>query len=399
MSLTKNFQINNIQKNTSTNYELLNNKNEIINNNIIIKTNNHNSKNNNIRIINNNIYKNKEIFNNNNVQIKNNALMKSSDIILIKNNINNDKSNINNSNDNNKKIIYNTNRSISKENNNRSIRKEHNNRSISKEPKNKSISKEHSNRSISKEHKNKRISEEHKTENDYSKIQNFNNSTMKNNQENNNQNSKNTFIVSPTKDIGNTTVIIIKQSSKERRMKYLRGKSQLSEEKKECLICHKYIETHLIKIHFNSHSSKIFNWMFLGTFSNACDIEELRRIGVNYVLNCAAECQNTHLPDDIIELHLNIRDEKKFDLSPFFEESNKFINKAKMSGGALLIHCKYGISRSVSLIIAYLIKYLGFSVVRALNFLRNIKQQINPNEGFLEQLSEYEKNIKIKEKK
>ena len=182
-------------------------------------------------------------------------------------------------------------------------------------------------------------------------------------------------------------------------MKYLRGKSQLSEEKKECLICHKYIETHLIKIHFNSHSSKIFNWMFLGTFSNACDIEELRRIGVNYVLNCAAECQNTHLPDDIIELHLNIRDEKKFDLSPFFEESNKFINKAKMSGGALLIHCKYGISRSVSLIIAYLIKYLGFSVIRALNFLRNIKQQINPNEGFLEQLFEYEKNIKIKEKK
>ena len=70
-----------------------------------------------------------------------------------------------------------------------------------------------------------------------------------------------------------------------------------------------------------------------------------------------------------------------------------------MSGGSILIHCKFGISRSVSFIIAYLIKYLGFTVIRALNFLRNIKQQINPNEGFLEQLLEYEEIIRVKEKK
>ena len=116
----------------------------------------------------------------------------------------------------------------------------------------------------------------------------------------------------------------------------------------------------MLKFHSNTHPSQIFNWMFLGTYQNACDINELRRIGIHYILNCAAECQNLNLPEDLKELHLNIRDEKNFYLMPFFEEANIFINNIRLTGGIILIHCKFGISRSVSFIMAYLIKYFGF---------------------------------------
>ena len=72
---------------------------------------------------------------------------------------------------------------------------------------------------------------------------------------------------------------------------------------------------------------------------------------------------------------------------------NIFMNRVRMSGGKMLIHCKFGISRSVSFIIAYMVKYFGFNVKNALNYIKKRRKQINPNEGFLVQLFEYERKI------
>ena len=68
-------------------------------------------------------------------------------------------------------------------------------------------------------------------------------------------------------------------------------------------------------------------------FQNVCDVNELRRKDIHYILNCATECQNFHLPEDIKELHLNIRDENNFYVMPFFEDANIFINKIRLTGG------------------------------------------------------------------
>ena len=161
--------------------------------------------------------------------------------------------------------------------------------------------------------------------------------------------------------------------------------------KKECEICHKLIDSHLFKIHYNSHPTKIFDWLYLGTFNNACDIEELRRNKINYVLNCAIECVNTKLPPDIKELHLKVKDEQNFDIFEYFDEANDFINKCRNEGGNILIHCKYGISRSPTFIIAYLYKYNKLTIDGALRLLTQKRSQTKPNKGFLDQLYLYEK--------
>ena len=164
--------------------------------------------------------------------------------------------------------------------------------------------------------------------------------------------------------------------------------------KKECDICHKYIDSHLFKIHYNSHPTEIFNWLYLGTFSNACDIKELRRMKINYILNVANECINKKLPKDIKELHLKIKDFDGFEVYNYFDEANEYINKCKTEGSRLLVHCKLGISRSASFIIAYLIKYNNMSVEEALEFVKQKRNQVKPNEGFINQLHEYEKENK-----
>ena len=173
------------------------------------------------------------------------------------------------------------------------------------------------------------------------------------------------------------------------------GKSLLlGAPKKECTICHKFIESHLHPIHYNAHPSQIFKWMYLGNFDTACNISDLRRLGITYVLNLAGECKNTLLPKNITEYHLKTKDLADFDLIEYFEKANDFINKVRNSGGTMLIHCKYGVSRSPTFVAAYLTKYFGFSVQSALNFIRKKRPMINPNEGFLYQLEKYEQSFK-----
>ena len=160
--------------------------------------------------------------------------------------------------------------------------------------------------------------------------------------------------------------------------------------KKECGICHKMIDSHLFKIHSNLHPTQILDWLFLGTFSNACDIEELRRNKINYVLNCAVECNNTKLPMDIEEYHLDVKDSENFDIIEYFDEANDFINKCRLDGGKILVHCKFGISRSPTFIIAYLSRYNKLTVDEALRFVCQKRSQIKPNNGFMKQLYLYE---------
>ena len=166
--------------------------------------------------------------------------------------------------------------------------------------------------------------------------------------------------------------------------------------KKDCEICHKLIDSHLYIVHVNSHATEVFKWLYLGTFDNACDIQELRRIKVTHVLNCAVECTNTSLPRDIKELHLKIHDYEGFELFDYFERANDFMNKCKMEGGTVLVHCKYGVSRSVAFVIAYLIKYMKYTADSALKFLMTKRNKIKPNEGFMEQLYNYQRWIKGK---
>ena len=67
------------------------------------------------------------------------------------------------------------------------------------------------------------------------------------------------------------------------------------------------------------------------------------------------------------------------------------MNDCKLKGGVVLVHCKFGISRSVAFVIAYLIKYMKYTADNALKFLMGKRNKIKPNEGFMDQLYIYQK--------
>ena len=245
------------------------------------------------------------------------------------------------------------------------------------------------------------LSQSNKTENKYSNKISINKMITVKNNLNQNQiinNKTNNIIINHNIKLRNINKRTSeKQTEIDKFNKYINfGKSLLSKiAKKKCDKCNKLIDSHLFKIHYNSHPTEIFNWLYLGTFTNACDINELRRLKINYILNVANECNNKNLPRDIKEMKLNIKDSEKFEILIYFEEANEFINKCKSEGGILLVHCKLGISRSASFILAYLIKYHKLTLKSALEFVKQKRNQIKPNEGFMKQLYEYEKIIKV----
>lgn len=57
----------------------------------------------------------------------------------------------------------------------------------------------------------------------------------------------------------------------------------------------------------------------------------------------------------------------------------------------ILIHCHAGISRSVSIVIAYLMKYHNKSFDKALEIVKKIRPIAQPNDDFTKQLKLYEK--------
>ena len=162
-----------------------------------------------------------------------------------------------------------------------------------------------------------------------------------------------------------------------------------------CDICNKNVTNFLFNTHYLSHPTQIFKWLFLGSCKNAFNNEELINIGITHVLNCAMEINDDNLPKNIKYLHIKIIDTIKFNILSCFEKTNKFIEEARtFRNGKILIHCKFGISRSASILIGYLIKYYGYTVNSAIEFIKKKRKKINPNQGFMKQLNIFEKKIK-----
>ena len=96
----------------------------------------------------------------------------------------------------------------------------------------------------------------------------------------------------------------------------------------------------------------------------------------------------------ISSTHIYVDDNPYAKLSPYFDKCAKIINDVGAKGGKTLVHCMAGVSRSASLIMAYLMKYKGMSLRGAYDFLKTKREIIHPNTGFFRQLVDYERKLR-----
>ena len=164
--------------------------------------------------------------------------------------------------------------------------------------------------------------------------------------------------------------------------------------KRECELCHIFVEAYLYRTHHMNHPTQILKFLYLGNYKHSSDNKELKKLKINYILNCAIECHNYNLPKNVKELHLKVIDIDTFEILYYFDIANEFINKCKLMGGICLVHCKLGVSRSTTFVIAYLMKYANLTTDEAFEFVKNKRSSIKPNDGFMRQLRMYEQILR-----
>lgn len=77
-------------------------------------------------------------------------------------------------------------------------------------------------------------------------------------------------------------------------------------------------------------------------------------------------------------------------LSQYFSVCNDFIHAARLREGNVLIHCLAGMSRSVTVAVAYIMTATHLNWKEALKVVRAGRAVANPNTGFQNQLQEFE---------
>jgi protein-tyrosine phosphatase len=138
--------------------------------------------------------------------------------------------------------------------------------------------------------------------------------------------------------------------------------------------------------------------VYLGSERNSLDPEVLKRLNIKSIINVAEECRNI-----VFEMKDASRDHKRLTIREgdylhlpwsHFEQNIKdhlpkalsFISKQLNSEKSILIHCKQGICRSASLVIAYVMIEKGLNFEDAYKFVKTKSPNVSPNLLFVYQL-------------
>lgn len=88
--------------------------------------------------------------------------------------------------------------------------------------------------------------------------------------------------------------------------------------------------------------------------------------------------------------NVRVYDDEKTNLLKHWDNTFRYISRVKNDGSKVLVHCKMGVSRSASVVIAYAMKAYDWTFNEALDHVKTQRNCIKPNKNFLTQLETYQ---------
>lgn len=145
----------------------------------------------------------------------------------------------------------------------------------------------------------------------------------------------------------------------------------------------------------DKYPCQVLPGLFIGPMGAARNLKALRKCGITHILNVSpvVPCYFRDNPEGAFAYHLvPIYDDASVELAPHLHESVQFMAEGRDAGG-VLVHCYAGQSRSASFVIAYLMAEEGMSLTEAWAAVRKARPCVQPNQGFLRQLADYEQSL------
>ena len=121
----------------------------------------------------------------------------------------------------------------------------------------------------------------------------------------------------------------------------------------------------------------------------------LDELNISRVVCC---CMPSEFPlsdeiENILYYRVDVEDMSREPIDMFFEEVSDFIAEALENNEGVLIHCRSGVSRSSTIVLAFLIRNMGMRLYDAFFLLRSKRSIVTPNIGFMDQLMKLEMKV------
>ncbi|XP_047651861.1 dual specificity protein phosphatase 22 isoform X6 [Phacochoerus africanus] len=136
--------------------------------------------------------------------------------------------------------------------------------------------------------------------------------------------------------------------------------------------------------------NKILPGLYIGNFKDARDAEQLSKNKVTHILSVHDSARP--MLEGVKYLCIPASDSPSQNLTRHFKESIQFIHECRLRGEGCLVHCLAGVSRSVTLVVAYVMTVTDLGWEDALHTVRAGRSCANPNLGFQRQLQEFEEH-------
>ena len=136
--------------------------------------------------------------------------------------------------------------------------------------------------------------------------------------------------------------------------------------------------------------------LYLGPYECADEnmLEQLQNKNIYAIVNCTQKTKCHHqIAKGFQYCHVDVVDAMNEPIETYFEGATEFIETHIAAGKNVLVHCRQGISRSSTIVIAYLMRYYNLSLDNAYITTKNRRPVISPNIGFWKKLLQYEKEL------
>ncbi|KAE9392516.1 phosphatases II [Gymnopus androsaceus JB14] len=144
-------------------------------------------------------------------------------------------------------------------------------------------------------------------------------------------------------------------------------------------------------------ASLIVPRLYLSGHDTAKDEKQMSTLGVTHVISILEWAPK--LPAFIPpanRLHIALQDTDNAYILGHLDETTRFVKAALKENvtNVVLIHCFQGISRSATVVCAYLISTEDMTAMESITFVRSKHRQVSPNNGFRKQLRLYATSLK-----
>eukprot|EP01062_Namystynia_karyoxenos_P005044 TRINITY_DN11784_c0_g1_i2.p1 TRINITY_DN11784_c0_g1~~TRINITY_DN11784_c0_g1_i2.p1 ORF type:complete len:275 (+),score=1.21 TRINITY_DN11784_c0_g1_i2:86-910(+) len=138
----------------------------------------------------------------------------------------------------------------------------------------------------------------------------------------------------------------------------------------------------------NCKSDGVVPLLHLGNRNGASDQKLLTELGIVRIVN--ATKIPPFFPGRFTYHNVRIDDQQGVDIEPHLQDAAEFIRGGIDVGDAVFVHCEMGMSRSTSMVLAYLMIHRGWSLRRALLHTKLARPIVRVTRAFVHALADME---------